>query len=375
MKRKVICMILSLNFLFMAAACSSTENESVSENTSEASEASYPITEESTAAKTMSQTNSVTDLISVTKVLSDTIVSEIETEISETAAEENIPEEIFSEDDIYIYSFECGYISQDNKPPNDMLIIETEEQLSFAEDRYGLAVPDDLPESDKWWYDKEVAEAFQDMKASYHISEYSYAVCYDEVNCGGYYLHADKLIKKGELLYFGMDDKSYTPNEEEMYPQAEDGFCHMAAFPKSLFDGKVFSNAVYPDKNELTQDINYLFRLEYDITGKELFDAYGDDVYLIHSQEEYDEFLKLSENVLTDNRQIKKYFDFEKVSAAVCFFTREYEYTAFHNNGVIILDGNVSFDYDIEVNPDNAEKKHKPMTCMIYASIPKRFLE
>lgn len=372
MKEKFVLTFFALSFLLTASACNAAENYSVSEDTVTASEAvaavSVKITD--TETKASSQIYSVSESSAA------------------AADEEDIPEEIYSEEDIYIYSFECGYLSQDRKPsPNEMLIIENEEQLSFAEDRYGLAVPDDLPKSDEWWYDTEAAEAFRNMKSDYPISDYSYAVYYDEVSCGGYYLHADKLIKKGDMLYFGMDDKSRTPNEYDEYPAVMGGFCHMAAVPKSLFDGTVFSNALYPDKNELTQDIDYLFRLERDIAGKELFDAYGGEVYLINSQEEYEEFLKLSENVLTDNsqskipenvltgnRQIKIPLDFDKVSAAVCFYTTEYEYAAFHNNGVSISDGKVSFDYDIEADPDNAEKKPQPMTCMIYAAIPKRFL-
>ncbi len=390
MKEKFVRTFFSLSLLLTASACNTAENYSVSEDTVTASEAvtAIPLKITETETKASSQTNAVSEPPAVTEAVKDTSISEISSEYSESADDdEEIPEEIYSEEDIYIYSFECGCLSQDRKPPNEMLIIENEEQLSFAEDRYGLAVPDDLPKSDEWWYSTEAAEAFQDMKSDYPISDYSYAVCYDEVSCGGYYLHADKLIKKGDMLYFGMDDKSYTPNEYDTYPAVMGGFCHMAAVPKSLFDGTVFSNAIYPDKNELTQDIDYLFCLEWDIAGKKLFDAYGGEVYLINSQEEYEEFLKLSENVLTDNRQTKIPenvmtgsrqinipLDFDKVSAAVCFFTTEYKYPAFHNNGVSISDGKAAFDYDIEVDPDNAEKNAQPMTCMVYAAIPKRFL-
>ncbi|MGN1101615.1 MAG: hypothetical protein ACI4RG_05435, partial [Huintestinicola sp.] len=252
MKRKAVCLVLSLNFLLMAAGCDHAENEAVPEVTS-APEASSAIIETTHDTETISQTSTVTE----NTTLTEANVSESRTENSETAEEISYPEEIFTEEDIYIYSFECGYLSQDKKPPNTILFIETDEQLSYAEDRYGLAVPTDIP----WWYETCMADAFQEMKASYPLSDYSYAVCYDEVNCGGYYLHADKLIKEGDLLYFGMDDESYTPDEAEPHPQVEGGFCHMAAFPKELFKGDVFSNAVYPDKNDITQDINYSFEL------------------------------------------------------------------------------------------------------------------
>ena len=384
MKRKAVCLVLLLNFLLMAAGCDHAENESVPEITS-APETSSPITETPHDTDTISQTSTVTESTSLTEASSEADVSESRTENSdtveeisdtdevnsETVEEISYPEEIYTENEIYIYSFECGYLSQDKKPPNKILFIETDEQLSFAEDRYGLAVPTDMP----WWYETCMADAFQEMKAGYPLSDYSYAVCYDEVNCGGYYLHADKLIKKGDLLYFGMDDESYTPDEAEPHPQVEGGFCHMAAFPKDLFKGDVFSNAVYPDKNDITQDINYSFELMRNIGSRKLFDAFGGEVILIHSQEEYEEFLKQTENYLTDNSQIRLPIDFEQVTAAVCFFTSEYKYFSFQNNGVIISEGNVSIDYDIEVYPNNEAKNPTPMTCMIYVTIPKRFLE
>lgn len=285
-----------------------------------------------------------------------------------------MPEEIFTDKDIYINSFNSDYLSQDKKPPDEMLFIETDEQLSFAEDRYGLAVPDDLPKSDEWRYNRKVADAFQTMKASYPISDYSYAVCYNELNCGGYYLHADRLVRKGTLLYFGMDENSYSPGEWDMVPQVMGGFCHMAAIPKNLFGNTVFENVIYPDRNDLMQDINYSFGVRFDIGTQKLYDAFGGDVILIDSQKEYDDFLEQAQKYVTDGK-LSLNTDFEKCSAAVCFFTNEYKYPSFFNNGVIVSDGKVAFDYVLKADPGNTEKNPKLRTCMVYAFIPKRFLE
>lgn len=311
-------------------------------------------------------------------------LSEADTSESQTeASEADIPDLIFTDEDIFINSFECGYIPQDRKP--SFLVIETEEQLMFAEDRYGLAVPPDLSEDELWNYNTLIADAFQEMKEAYPIDKYSYAVEYAEVSCGGYYLHADKLAASDGILYFIMDDESYTPNDNDEYPAVMGGFCHMAAVPKELLENTSFLNVIYPDKNDLSQDINYSFDLTWHMAGSELYDVYGDTVYLISSQEEFEEFLSLSDSdVLRDNLSHYVYhlsgeleqvcaFDLGEVSAAILFFTTDDKYPSFKNNGVKIENGSVVFDY--ELSASNPGKYPEPQTCMVYVTIPKRFLD
>lgn len=385
MKRRAVLLALYLGFMVIAAGCNTAGGDiTTSSDIAVYSNTSADFSENGTDSEvaSFSETSSVTEVSekemtsetnAETTDIFETTASEFITE-ADTAPEDDVPEEIFTDKDIYINSFNSDYLSQDKKPPDEMLFIETDEQLSFAEDRYGLAVPDDLPKSDEWRYNRKVADAFQAMKASYPISDYSYAVCYDELNCGGYYLHADRLVRKGTLLYFGMDENSYSPGEWDMVPQAMGGFCHMAAIPKNLFGYTVFENVVYPDRNDLMQDINYSFGVRFDIGTQKLYDAFGGDVILIDSQNEYDDFLERAEKYVTDG---KLFFntDFEKCSAAVCFFTNEYKYPSFYNNGIIVSDGKVTFDYVLKADPDNTEKKPKLRTCMVYAFIPKRFLE
>lgn len=381
MKKRAVLLALYLGFMVIAAACNTATGDDIavhsntsadfSENETDFEVTSFSETSSVTAEK-LSETKSTSQTNGETTAVSETKSSEIIT--ADTASEDDVPEEIFTDEDIYINSFNSDYLSQDKKPPDEMLFIETDEQLSFAEDRYGLAVPDDLPKSDEWRYNRKAADAFQAMKASYPISDYSYAVCYDELNCGGYYLHADRLIRKGTLLYFGMDENSYSPGEWDMVPQVMGGFCHMAAIPKNLFGNTVFENVVYPDKNDLMQDINYSFGVRFDIGTQKLYDAFGGDVILIDSQKEYDDFLERAEKYVTDGK-LSLNTDFEKCSAAVCFFTNEYKYPSFYNNGIIVSDGKVTFDYVLNENPDNTEKNPKLRTCMVYAFIPKHFLE
>lgn len=381
MKRRVGLLALYIGLMGIAAGCNTAagsdtetgDDIAVHSNTSadfSENETDFEVTSfletSSVTAENLSETKSTSE------TNSETTASEIIT--ADTAPEDDVPEEIFTDEDIYIYSFRSDYLSQDKKPPNEMLFIETDEQLSFAEDRYGLAVPDNLPKNDEWRYNRKVADAFQAMKASYPLCDYSYAVCYDELNCGGYYLHSVRLVRKGTLLYFGMDETSYSPGEWEEVPQAMDGFCHMAAFPKNMFGNTVFENVVYPDRNDLKQDINYSLGVEYNIGTQKLYNAFGGDVILIESKEEYDDFWEQAEKYVT-NGKLSLNTDFEKCSAAVCFFTNEYKYPAFYNNDVIVSNGKVTFDYELKGDPDNAEKNPNPRTCMVYAFIPKRFLE
>lgn len=253
-----------------------------------------------------------------------------------------------------------------------MLLIENDEQLAFAEDRYGLELPDEFRNKYGWEYNVGVSDAFQDMKANYPPDEYSYAVCYDETNCGGYYLHADRLVKIGGELYFGMDEESYTPPMYEAQPAVMGGFCHMAALPKGTFDGSEFTNVIFPDKNDLEQDIDYDYRIVCDAGTAELYNEVGGDVIYISSREEYEDFLKKYEKYLYTDRLLPSDTDFEKVTAAICFYVEEYKYPFITFNSITVCGGTVDIDYTQGTNL--SEKLPQPVTRMIYVTVPKRFL-
>ncbi len=166
--------------------------------------------------------------------------------------EEDAPELVLT-DEIYLFSYECGYFSWDQKPGWLPLLIENNEQLEFAKECYGLDYPDDYSEEDYWYYDSSFIEYFREMESNYPLEEYSYLIQYKEVSSGGYYLHADRVIIDGNTICFGMDDTSYSPEDtgEEVFADVMGGFMHMAAIPKEYTEGMVFDNVVYPDKDDL----------------------------------------------------------------------------------------------------------------------------
>lgn len=382
MKRKAALLALSLCFIGMTSGCggnnenaaditTAAETSTATETTPQTTETTVTETEPQTAETTTQTPETTTVTENTTQTEADTAVSETVGELAET---EKIPVEVlFTDKDIYIYSFFCDYLSQDKKPPDGrILLIENDEQLAFAEDRYGLAVPEDLPKSDEWWYNKSVADAFQDIKANYPLDEYSYAVCYDETHSGGYYLHADKLVKIGGELYFGMDEESHTPPMYEEQPAVEGGFCHMAALPKGTFDGSEFTNVIFPDSNDFEQDIDYRYGFVYDAGTAELYNEVGGDVIYIASAKGYEEFLNKYEKYLTTDKPLPVDIDFEKVTVAVCFYVEEYQYQYIHFNGVTVSGGKVNIDFTQGTN--GSEKLPQPVTRMIYVTVPKRFL-
>ena len=291
------------------------------------------------------------------------------------ADDENTNTTVLTSDDIYINSFECGYISENEKPPYpNPLVIENVEQMNFAEERYGLRVPDDLSEEESMWHNFTIAEAFQEMKNTYPFNEYSYVVQYDEISSGGYYLHAARLIIDGNKIYFKMDDESYSPGLEDVVTDVMGGFCHMAAIPKDMIAGITFTNVIYPDANELTQAADFEWYAAYDLAGADLYKVYGDKQYIIHTQEEYENFLGKSKNIAFYERKVLSIkCDFDKASIVAVFGTRDEPYQFCHMNEIKVENGEVNLDYEMVV--ENPGEKTEAMTYMIYAIIPKGYLQ
>ena len=125
---------------------------------------------------------------------------------------------VYTDEDIYIYSSECGYRCGywgDYEVPRECIVIETAEQLEYAVQKRGLT---------------EIFGGFRDMIESYPIEEYTYMLEYDEVSSGGYYIHADKVEVRKDRVSFGWDSKSHGPKGDAT--QEMGGFLHMAAIPK-----------------------------------------------------------------------------------------------------------------------------------------------
>ena len=168
---------------------------------------------------------------------------------------------LLTADDIYLLSYECGYVSDAGQ---GMFVIEDQEQLDYALERYGLALPPEgLSDDELWYYNTAISEPFAEMVNEYPISDYSYVVEYDEVSCGGYSLHAGALLVDEEYMFFVMTADSKTPDPDMPQPDVMGGFCYMAAVPKGTFLNDHYKNCIYPDRNDMYQDRDFLYTVSY----------------------------------------------------------------------------------------------------------------
>ena len=132
---------------------------------------------------------------------------------------------LLTADDIYLMSFHCGYIS-DNQPYR--LIIETQQQLDCALKQYAL-LPDET------------------MTEKYPISDYSYVIEYVEVGSGGYDLKAGGLVVDTDKLCFVQSEDSRTPDPFSTQTSVMDGFCYMAVLPKGTLLNEHYGGWTYPE--------------------------------------------------------------------------------------------------------------------------------
>lgn len=280
--------------------------------------------------------------------------------------------QIYTNEDIYLESFDCGYISEYQKIRYATVIIETQEQLDYAEAYYGLKVLDSAPD-DYTVFQSPFAATFQEMKEQYPLDEYNYVFAYDEVSSGGYYYHADRLEITEDGIHFLMDDESYSPKADELVTCVMGGFVHMAAVPKEYMEGREFPYAIYPDANDMSQDRDYQLSAAYDLADESLYQVYGDKKYIIRNQAEYEAYLAMAEDVtLNERRTLEMYVDFEQTALLVTFFTREEPYIFCETKPIEINGNELRMDYElVQVNPG---EKMKPATGLLYAYIPQRFL-
>ncbi|MBQ4537444.1 MAG: hypothetical protein II994_07480 [Lachnospiraceae bacterium] len=129
---------------------------------------------------------------------------------------ENDDVKIYSSEDIYLKSWECGYLGKYDIPNTFPIIIETEEQLAYAEQYYSL---------------HEISEVFDEMIMKYPIEQYTYMILYNQVSTTGYYYHADRIEISEDFINFGMDKESHSSKDADG-PQVMGGFIHVAAIPK-----------------------------------------------------------------------------------------------------------------------------------------------
>lgn len=154
---------------------------------------------------------------------------------------------LLTADDIYLLSYNCGYISGEHP---GLLIIEEQEQLDCALEQYGLALPPEgLSEDELWHYNTAISEPFNRMVGEYPITDYSYVIEYDEVGCGDYDLKVGALLVDEDYLHFVYTADSKTPDPRSGHPCVMDGFCYMAAVPKDMLMNNHYEHWTYPRKD------------------------------------------------------------------------------------------------------------------------------
>ncbi len=289
-----------------------------------------------------------------------------------TGCGEQAKGDIYTNEDIYLVSFKCGYISEYRPIRYATVIIENEEQLAYAENQYGLKPMDTFSE-DMICYPTGFAQYFEIMKEQYPLDDYNYVFAYQEVSSGGYYYHADRLEITEDSIYFLMDDESYSPKDNEAVSQVMGGFGHVAAVPKEYMEGREFPGAIYPDANDISQDRDYRLSAAYDLGDESLYQVYGDKKYIIRNEAEYEAYLAMADDVkLNERRTLQVNVDFDKTALLVTFFTRDEPYI-FCKTQEVEIEGNQLF-MEYELVRENPGEKMEPATGLVYAYVPHRFL-
>ena len=147
------------------------------------------------------------------------------------AKDEELDGTMYTSKDVYIDSFECGYLPDF---PRNLIMIETEEQLAYALEHYNIH------------------NKLQELSGKYDIGEYTYIMMYEQVSNDGYYLHADRILINDYSPQFVMDRKSHGPGGEVSLVMG--GFMHIAAVPKAYLEDYTFTDPyiIYPGEETIS---------------------------------------------------------------------------------------------------------------------------
>ena len=249
-------------------------------------------------------------------------------------------------------------------------LIETPEQMEILnEEVFGYCVWDPEEGIDWWQYHYpllDVTEVYTHSALKellqYPLSEYSYLLKYeDAITCYGTKYEAESVIIDDNKIFFGWT--SDTVLEDDIGDDIRHGyfdpisFSHFAAIPKSVIAGRKFENVIYPGENDLSQRTcgNVKFCYLRGVANVQLarryeeYDTYLDPlmlhrVYIIQTQEEYDDFLGLSDGIeFFANREMPRGIDFDENTLYVRFFQTTGKtfwdpYQSFREFGYIIRD-------------------------------------
>lgn len=226
-------------------------------------------------------------------------------------------------------------------------LIETPEQMAILnEEVFGYCVWDPEEGIDWWQYHYpllDVTEVYTHSTLNellqYPLSEYSYLLKYeDAITCYGTKYEAESVVIDDNKIFFGWTSDSVL--EDDIGDDIrvgyfdDESFSHFAAIPKSVIAGRKFENVIYPGENDLSQRTcgNVKFCYLRGVANVQLarryeeYDQYLDPlmlhrVYILQTQEEYDDFLKLSEGIeFNANRGMPKDIHFDENTLYVRFF-------------------------------------------------------
>nr|MCR5499370.1 hypothetical protein [Acetatifactor sp.] len=274
-------------------------------------------------------------------------------------------------------------LDPETPPEHPHYLIETPEQMAILnEGAFGYCVWDPEEGIDWWQYHYPLElftlESLEEL-LQYPLSEYSYLLKYEGAysDCGTKY-EAESVVIDDNKIFFGWT--SDTVLEDDIGDGIRHGvfeeitFSHYAVIPKSVIAGRKFENVIYPGENDLSQrtcgNVKYCYLTEVasDQLAKryEEYDTYLDPlmlnrVYIIQTQEEYDDFLRQSEGIeFFENREMPKEIDFDENTLFVRFFqtTEERFWEPYH--------GFYDFGYDIRKSEAGIVVKMMEIDSCVY---------
>lgn len=269
---------------------------------------------------------------------------------------------VLTEDDIYLKSVDCGYISGKK---SYMLIIENREQLDTAFERYELGKQ----------CDGTVSISFTEMVENYPVEDYTYVIQYVMTSSGIYDQRIGALVFDENNLNFVTTVDSKTPDRDQPQEEVMGGYCFYAAVPKGVLLNDHYERWVYPDANDMYQDKDYFYNVSYAAyETTELYDAYTDTEYdtqyVIRNEDEFRDFIDRSKDMKDSSGKPVFTFDpkvdFDNAVLVCEFFKCEYEQShTFSHVKVNIEDDYVYMNY---------EKTDGSRIGFAYAVIPWKYI-
>ncbi len=279
--------------------------------------------------------------------------------------------------DIFIMNGKAGYVSEWRSIRDVVVMIENREQWDKLWDSGEVWNSNGVPEYRVPFLGNSLAALCDPQE--YPLEKYTYFFSYDEVSSGGYSHNADKVILDDNFIYFGLDESSHGP-ESDYVTDVMDGFCYFAAIPKELLAEKELRNVITPggeaylDGKLSSGEVSAWYYAD-NVADEKLSEKYGEQLYVIHSREEYEAFLaKAGDAKIKRNDMFSLKIDFDKTVLA-CTFLKISEKKAslfFEDYGYKVLkDGRIRIYYSC--SEESMGDAH--CTSMLCRFLPKMMYE